>query len=336
MSTIIHCAVVGLGRIGSRHATIIHQHPQLHLQAICDIKNKEVGAFDCAFYTQIEALLQQEPTVEVVCICTPNGLHAEQAILALDYKKHVLIEKPLALHKKDAEAIIFKALQVSRKVFCVMQNRYSPPAKWLKSVVDQGVLGIIYLVQINCYWNRDDRYYRPDGIPHAWHGDKALDGGTLFTQFSHFVDMLYWIFGDITNIQTNLKNIAHQHSIAFEDTGQVLFELVNGGMGVLNYTTAVWDKNMESSLTIIAENGSLKIGGQYMERVEYCHIKDYELPQLEAANPPNDYGTYKGSANNHGLVYENLVAVLTNDQSISTNALEGMKVVEMIERIYAA
>ena len=212
-----------------------------------------------------------------------------------------------------------------------MQNRYSPPSEWIKKIVDDGLLGSIYMVQINCYWNRDSRYYKSDG----WKGKLALDGGTLFTQFSHFIDIMYWLFGDISDIQAKFNDFSHATLTDFEDSGMVNFNFVDGGMGCLNYSTAVWDKNLESSLTIVAEKGSVKIGGQYMNEVEYCHIENYEMPILAAANPANDYGPYKGSAANHNYVYENVIDTLKNRTTVTTNALEGLKVVEIIERIYS-
>ena len=193
------------------------------------------------------------------------------------------------------------------------------------------------MVQINCYWNRDDRYYKPNpatGRPGTWHGTKELDGGTLYTQFSHFIDLMYWYFGDITNIQAKFGDYMHEKSTDFEDSGFVSFDFVDGGMGSLNYSTAIWDKNLESSITVIAEKGSIKVGGQYMNEVEYCHIKDYVMPVLAESNPPNDYGSYKGSAMNHHYIIENIVDVLKGRNAITTNALEGLKVVEIIERIY--
>ena len=189
----------------------------------------------------------------------------------------------------------------------------------------------IYMVQVNCYWNRDDRYYKPG----VWKGDKELDGGTLFTQFSHFIDIMYWLFGDISDIRGNFQDFNHQGLTDFEDSGMVNFNFVNGGMGCINYSTSVWNKNLESSLTVIGEKGSVKIGGQYMNEVEYCHIEDYEMPELEESNPANDYGAYKGSAANHHFIIENVVDNLRGSTPITTNALEGLKVVEIIERIYA-
>lgn len=330
----IKFAVVGTGHIGKRHIEMISRHSESELVALCDIKPQDtlsIDAYKVPFFNTINELFDSGIDFDVLSIATPNGLHAEHALIGLEHKKHIVIEKPMALSKADCEKIIFKALQVSRQVFCVMQNRYSPPSEWIKKVVDDGILGNIYMVQINCYWNRDSRYYKADG----WKGKLSLDGGTLFTQFSHFVDIMYWLFGDISDIQAKFNDFSHKGLTDFEDSGMVNFNFINGGMGSLNYSTSVWDKNLESSLTIVAEKGSVKIGGQYMNEVEYCHIENYEIPILAEANPANDYGPYKGSAANHNYVYENVIDTLKNRTTVTTNALEGLKVVEIIERIYA-
>lgn len=326
-------AVIGTGHIGKRHAKMIVNNPDAELVALCDVKAKEklgIEEFNVPFFPSADEMLANIPDVDVVNICIPNGLHAEYALKALDAKKHVVIEKPMSLSRADAEKIIFKSLQVSRNVFVVMQNRYSPPSKWLKEIIENNVLGKVFLVQINCYWNRDERYYKKG----EWHGTKVLDGGTLFTQFSHFVDIMYWLFGDIANIRGNFNTFNHNGLTEFEDSGFVSFDFVNGGMGCLNYSTSVWNENLESSMTIIGETGTIKVAGQYMNEVVYCNIKDYKMPELEPCSPPNDYGPYKGSAANHHFMIQNVVDTLHNKSSISTNALEGLKVVDIIERIY--
>lgn len=338
----IRFAVVGCGHIGKRHAAMVLGNDNSELVAMCDILPKEKLSgmemfVNTAFFNTIQEMLQANLEIDVVNIASPNGFHEEHALMVLNNNKHVVIEKPMALTKMGCERIIYKALQNSKQVFCVMQNRYSPPSIWLKQVLQEGVLGKIFMVQINCYWNRDDRYYKPDvktGKPSSWHGTKELDGGTLFTQFSHFIDLMYWYFGDITNIQAKFKDFNHTTTTDFEDSGFVSFDFIEGGMGSINYSTSIWDKNLESSITVIAENGSVKVGGQYMNEVEYCHIKNYQMPELAPSNPPNDYGGYKGSAMNHHYIIENVVDVLGGKSPITTNALEGMKVVEMIQRIY--
>lgn len=332
----IRFAVVGCGHIGKRHAEMITRDAGAELVGLCDILPREtlgIEAYDVSFFPSLDALLHSGLALDVVNICTPNGLHAGLAIQVLEAGYHVVIEKPMALTLADAEKVVYTSLKYRKQVFCVMQNRYSPPSVWIKEMVESGRLGKIYMVQLNCYWNRDKRYYKPGG----WHGDAYLDGGTLFTQFSHFIDIMYWLFGDICNIQARFADFNHTHLTAFEDSGFVNFNFVNGGMGSLNYSTSVWNKNMESSMLIVAENGSVKIGGQYMNEVEYCHIKDYEMPVLAPTNPGNDYGSYKGSAQNHNFVIRNVVNVLTGapGEIITTNVLEGMKVVDIIQRMYA-
>lgn len=331
----IRFAVVGCGHIGKRHAEMVVRDPGAELVALCDIRPKEelgIEAYPVAFFSDVTSLLQSGLDIDVINICVPNGLHAELAIQAIESGHHVVIEKPMALQVQDAERVLQTSLKYQKEVFCVMQNRYSPPSVWIKQMFDSGRLGKIYLVQLNCFWNRDERYYKPGG----WHGDACLDGGTLFTQFSHFIDIMYWLFGDIQHIQARFADFNHQQLTDFEDSGLVTFEFVNGGMGCLNYSTAVWNKNMESSMLIVAENGSVKIGGQYMNEVEYCHIKDYEMPELAPTNPGNDYGPYKGSAQNHNFVIRNVVEVLqhTGAQN-TTTALEGLKIVDIIRHIYA-
>jgi len=328
--------LIGFGRIGQRHFKYLKQNPHARVVAIVDIdeqaSKRDTYPADVPFYTSIQEAVDAKLDFDVVDICTPNGSHCELALSSLDQGKHTIIEKPMGLNKAECESVIYKALQVSRQVFVVKQNRYSPPSKWLKDVVSKKLLGDIYSVQINCYWNRNTAYYEPGG----WHGTLKQDGGVLFTQFSHFIDLMYWVFGDIKNIQTRLKTYKHGAYTEFPDTGTSSFEFVNGGIGMLNFSTAVYQENLESSITVIGSKGSLKIGGQYMNEIKYCNIEGYAMPEIEASNAPNDYGAYKGSAANHGEVISNVINTLHGTDVITANALEGTKVVEIIERIYAA
>jgi len=334
----IKFAIVGCGHIGKRHAEMVSRHPEAELVALCDVLPKEklglesrvLGAVP--FFSSIDDLLKSNSEIEVVNICAPNGLHASLSIKALEAKKHVVCEKPMALTKADCENMVHKSMQVQKNIFVVKQNRYSPPSVWIKELIDKKMLGDIFLVQLNCYWNRDERYYKKG----SWKGTKELDGGVLFTQFSHFIDILYWLFGDIKDIQAKFKNFNHKETTEFdEDSGIVSFNFLSGGMGCIQYSTSVWDKNMESSIAVIGSKGTIKIGGQYMDKVEYCHIKDYTMPNLAETNPANDYGGYKGSANNHPLMIQNVIDTLKGRNTITANALEGMKVVEIIEKIYS-
>ncbi len=332
--TKIKFAVIGQGNIGKRHSEMIRRNAEAELVAVCDHHPRE--KLDLIhvkehYYLSIEELLEAHPEIEVVNICTPNGLHTKHSLAALNAGKHIVCEKPMALTKAECESIIGMSLQKNKKVFCVMQNRFSPPSAWLKKMVESKVMGNIFMVQLNCFWNRDERYYLPGG----WKGVQALDGGTLFTQFSHFIDIIYWLFGDIKDIQARFNDFTHAKLTEFEDSGFVNFNFVNGGMGSISYSTAVWDKNFESSITIIGEKGSVRVGGQYLDKVEYCNIKDYTLPAFKPTNEANDYGGYKGSANNHPQVIANVIDTLKGRTTETTNAMDGLKVVDIIERIYS-
>ncbi|WEK36216.1 MAG: Gfo/Idh/MocA family oxidoreductase [Candidatus Pseudobacter hemicellulosilyticus] len=330
----IKFAIVGYGHIGKRHAAIIRQHPHCSLVALCDNRPPEmlgITATDTPFFNNIEALLSSGIQFDVLCVATPNGLHETHSLLGLRASKHVLVEKPMALSKAGCERMMAEARKQDRQLFCVMQNRYSPPSVWLKDLISRQLAGRVHFVQINCFWNRDDRYY----LPGNWHGTRTLDGGTLFTQFSHFIDILLWIFGAIEPVQARFFNFNHQHLVEFEDSGLVQFNLAGGGAGQFNYSTAVARENLESTITVIGEKGAIKVGGQYMNEVLLCSIPGYEKPQLPDSLPPNDYGHYKGSAANHHFVFENIVDVLNGKANMTVAAEEGMQVVDTIERIYA-
>jgi UDP-N-acetyl-2-amino-2-deoxyglucuronate dehydrogenase len=330
----IRFAVVGQGHIGKRHAELIRQNPDCELLAVCDILPKSDtgnGFISEKYYHSLQDMLSAHPEADVINVCTPNGLHAQHTLLALETGKHVVCEKPMALSAQDCRRIIQKSREVSRQVFCVMQNRYSPPSVWLKNVIENKLIGELFIAQLNCYWNRDERYYKAGN----WKGKQDLDGGTLFTQFSHFIDIVSWLFGDISDIQAKFRDFTHARLTDFEDSGLVNFNFLHGGMGSINYSTALWDNNLESSLTVIGSRGSLKVSGQYMDKVEYCHIKDYTMPELAPTGPANDYGSYKGSANNHPFVIRNVVDAIRGNAKSTTSAEEGLLVVDIIERIYA-
>lgn len=329
----INFGVIGCGHIGKRHAEMISRNPRAHLAALCDLTPREtlgIDAYQVPFHHDYKQMLAAHPEIDVVCLCVPNGLHAPLAVEIMEKGFHVVIEKPMALTVADARAVVETERKTGKKAFCVMQNRYSPPSVWIKNLVKEGRLGKIEMVQLNCFWNRDARYYTRGN----WHGTADLDGGTLFTQFSHFIDIMVWLFGDIQNVKGRFDSFTHRGLTAFEDSGIVSFDFVNGGMGSLNYSTAAYDANVESSLLVLGSEGSVKIGGQYMDKVEFCHIKDYVMPELPPTNPGNDYGAYKGSAQNHHYVIENVVSVLTEGAEIDCKASEGLAVVDVIEKIY--
>ncbi len=320
----VRFAVSGLGHIGQRHLANIAATPGAVLAATCDPFLPQAKP-EIQHFSNLKTLLT-EADFDVLAICTPNGLHAEQSLAAIRAGKHVLIEKPMALRRADAELIVQEAIAHDRKVFVVMQNRYSPVSVWLKKVVSEGLLGDLILAEVRCFWNRDERYYLPGGQKHGWRGDPTLDGGPLFTQFSHFVDALFWLFGDVRNVAGRSFNATHPYLAGMADTGFFNFEFAAGGHGAFAFSTAVFEKNLESTLTILGKNGSVKISGQYMERVEIAHF-----PGLETCPPPEP--SESNPAENHRQVTTNVVAVLTDNQRIATNAMEGLKVVDILERM---
>lgn len=327
----IRFAIIGCGRIGGRHAQHINRLGIL--KAVCDIRQdraEEIGkACNANTYTDIGELLEKEE-LDVVSICTPNYLHAAHAIQALKAGFHVLCEKPMAISLHDCGEMIKIAEQTNRRLFIVKQNRFNPPVAAVKKAIDEGKLGKIFSIHLSCYWNRNMAYYNSSD----WKGKKAKDGGTLYTQFSHFIDLLYWIFGDIKDVRAFTGNFNHEHVIEFEDTGVVIMKFYSGLLGSIHYTVNSYARNMEGSLTIFGEKGTVKIGGQYLNEIEYQNIAGFQIENLSAGNPANEYGDYQGSMSNHDKVYENLIDVLTINGAIATNGFEGLKTVEIIDKIY--
>lgn len=327
----IRFAIIGCGRIAQRHAEHINNNGIL--QAVCDIDFAKAQAmaqkYNAKAYASIDELCEAEKDIDVVAICSPNGLHAAHSIRALNAGFNVLCEKPLAISVNDCGEMIKTAERVNRRIFAIKQNRFNPPVVAVKNAIDGGKLGRIFSVQLSCFWNRNADYYH-----NSWKGTADMDGGTLYTQFSHFIDLLYWIIGDIKRVQAFTGNYAHKGIIEFEDTGVVIVEFHNGAIGTVNYNVNSYGKNMEGSLTIFGEKGTVKIGGQYLNELDYQNIEGFEIKDLPKGNTANNYGQYQGSMSNHDKVYQNLVDVLTNQASISTNVFEALKTVEIIDKIY--
>lgn len=327
----IKFGIIGCGRIAERHAEHICKLGVL--VAVCDVvpekADKFAGLFGAKAYYNVEDMLAAITDCDVISICSPNGLHAEHSIKALNAGYHVLCEKPMAINAHDAGEMMRAAERCNKRLFVIKQNRFNPPVAAVKAAIDEGRFGKIYSVQLSCFWNRNFDYYA-----NSWKGTKSLDGGTLFTQFSHFVDLLYWLIGDVKAVKAFAGNFAHKGVIEFEDTGVVILKFRNDAIGTINYTVNSYGKNMEGSLTIFGEKGTVKIGGQYLNELEYQNFENYKIENLAEGNKANNYGTYHGSMSNHDLVYQNVIDVLTKGASISTNSFEGLKTVEIIERIY--
>jgi predicted dehydrogenase len=332
----VRFAVLGFGNIGQRHAFHISQQAGAALVAICDVDDaKQTLARDrfpdVPVYGSLDALLIESVPGTVLCICTPNGLHAAHAVTAIQNGLEVVVEKPMALSVVECDQMIAASEQTGRRIFAVKQNRYNPPVQAVKQALDAGRLGSVFLIQVNGFWNRNDAYYSQSG----WRGTQALDGGCLFTQFSHFVDILYYLNGSVLAAQGRVKNALHQHNTEFEDSGVFSLQAANGALISFCFTTGAFRKNMEGSITVFGERGTVKIGGQYLNTIEYQQLDGDPLIVSDSGKLPNQYGAYEGSMSNHDRVIENVVSVLSGNDPMMTTAAEGREVVRMIEQMYA-
>lgn len=329
----IRFAIIGFGNIGTRHARHIMHNELAELVAICDTRaDVQTSVPDgVRFYTTPDDMFQNEE-IEVLCVCTPNYLHETHTLAGLSAGMHVVVEKPMALSVAECDNMIAAAAHVGKTVFAVKQNRYNPPVREVKKLVAGNGLGKIYMVQVNCFWNRSDAYYSESD----WRGKKAKDGGCLFTQFSHFIDIMYYLNGTIQEARGMIHNYAHHHNTEVEDTGSFVMKAENGAIVNFNFTTCAYHRNMEGSITLFGEKGTVKIGGQYLNTIEYQQLEGEVLPEINISAKSNDYGLYQGSMSNHDKLIQNVVAVLLNAEPITTTAEEGREVVRIIEQMYAA
>lgn len=329
----IKFGIIGCGRISARHAQHISNNGKL--VAVCDIvkdrADKLAQDYDAKAYYSVEEFLGNATGIDLISIASPNGLHASHSIQALKAGFNVLVEKPMAINVHDCGEMIKAAEQANKRLFVVKQNRFNPPVVAVKEMIDAGRLGEMYSVQLSCFWNRNPQYYE-----NSWKGSKDMDGGTLFTQFSHFIDLLYYLVGDVKKVMSMTNNFDHKGIIDFEDTGVIALQFYNGALGTINYTVNSFGQNMEGSLSIFGSKGTVKIGGQYLNELEYQNIQDFKIKNLPEGNKANDYGQYKGSMSNHDKVYENVVDVLENGAAITTNSFEGLKTIEIIDKIYSS
>jgi predicted dehydrogenase len=332
MNNPLRFGLIGCGRIAQRHASIMQQHGVL--AAVCDIDKSKADELATqygaeAFYDAAEMLQFWQGELDVVAVCSPNGLHTFHSISAMRHGAHVLCEKPMAIKATDAEAMLEAARSTGRHLVVVKQNRYNPPVVAVKQMLDSQQLGRILSVQCNCFWNRPAAYYL-----NTWKGTLDLDGGALYTQFSHFIDILVWMFGRFEPIAAVATNALHQGVIDTDDSGIVMGRFGSGALLNLNYTVNAFDHNMEGSITIFGEFGTVKIGGQYLNELEYQSLSNGAMADLPTGNPPNQYGQYTGSMSNHPMVYQSLMDQLSRPATVTTALQEAATTVQVIEHIY--
>jgi len=329
----IRFAVVGCGSIGTRHLAVVNAEPRAQLVAFCDIDGGRLKDVSAEYpgvpsFTDFSEMLLEIPC-DVVCICTPHGLHARMAIEAAQARRNILVEKPMALTTADCDAMIAAAKANGVQLMVVKQNRFNVPIALTKQALDSGMMGRIFMVQANVLWNRHEGYYKDS----SWRGRKQLEGGTLHTHASHFIDLLVWWFGEVVNAKANIATI--NHDIEIEDCGTAIITFDSGVMGTINWTTCVYNKNYEGSITIIAENGTIKIGGQYLNKIEFWDVRSFPFPEdVQFIDKPNSYGKYQGTSSNHDKVIGSVVAELLNERHNVVEGDEGIKTIRAIETIY--
>lgn len=341
MNSPLNFALVGCGNIATEHATQIMRVGKL--VAVADInlnKAQQLGEqFGVPFFETAVAMYTAVKKIDLVVIATPNGLHASQAIEAMQAGYHVLVEKPLALSTADVDQLQVVSEKTGKQLFLVMQNRFNPPVKIIHELMQQHALGEIQKVQVNCFWHRSASYYT-----NSWHGTMALDGGTLFTQFSHFIDLLCWLFGAVNTVEAQFQNTAHQGLIEFEDEGKVEILFQSGVRATMHYSVNEPIANREGSLTLYTTKGTIKAGGAYLNELDFevtdqglfVQLQDVQSVINNTPSTANDYGSYTGSMRNHHLVYDSLVAALLHQNPYYTNINEAKNTIALIQQIYQA
>lgn len=332
--SLIKFAVIGCGNIGKRHLAVIDAEERAELVGACDIVPERAQSagelYNVPAFENYEELIRT-CGADVVSICTPHGLHAEMSIAVAQSGTHVLVEKPMALTTSDCEAMIRAAAAHDVSLMVVKQNRYNRPIGLVREALANGRLGKVYLVQCNVLWNRHTAYYSESN----WKGRVRLEGGALFTQVVHFIDLMIWWFGDVVSAQTIVDTM--KHDIEIEDTGSANLEFSSGVLGSLTWTTCVYNKNFEGSITIVGDKGTVRIGGEYLNTIDFWDIESYPLPKgIQFTDTPNIYSKYQGSSSNHPKVVEDVVANLLHERHDVVEGDEGIKSIAAIEKIYAA
>lgn len=323
-------AVIGYGNIGARHIAFLLETEGARIEYVCDVKEDRAkeGArvAGCRYTTDLEEVLS-DPAVDVVDICTPSGLHAGMSVRVMEAGKNAISEKPMALSLKEADRIIETESKTGMKYFLVKQNRYNPPVIALRDMMENGKMGEVFMISSDVFWNRRRSYYDDE----EWRGTLALDGGALFTQSSHFVDLLIWIGGKPVKVTSIMKNVEHPY-IETEDLGTIRIDFQSGAVAVMNYTTATFGSNLEGSITVLGKGGSIKVGGKYLNELTEWNVGDIEKPELPPGRPPNTYkGGYQGSMSNHDKVLRNVVEVLRGNEEKSISIEEGRLTVEVMQ-----
>lgn len=324
--------LVGCGRIAKRHSELLgyQQIENASLVAVCDIekvKAQKIGEqFDVPYYTDMDEMMRMED-IDVVSVLTESGHHAKHVINLAKYGKHIMVEKPIALTLDDADAMIRACDEHGCKLFVVKQNRFNVPVVKLREALDKKRFGKLVLGTIRVRWSRDQAYYDQAW----WRGRWDMDGGVLTNQASHHIDLLEWMMGDVESVFA--KSITALVDIEAEDTAIVTLKFKNGALGIIEATTAVRPKDLEGSISILGETGTVEIGGFAVNKMihwNFTHEEtgDSEVMEKYSVNPPNVYGF------GHQAYYEHVVDSILNHKKQLVDGLEGRRSLELISAIY--
>lgn len=329
---VLKFALVGCGRIAKRHSELLG-HGQIHdanLVAVCDVvpdkAAKVAGLFSVPHFADMHDMMRSVD-IDVVVVLTESGKHADQVVALAPYGKHIVVEKPMALTLDDADAMIHACDKAGVKLFVVKQNRFNVPVVKVRQALEAGRFGKLVLGTVRVRWCRRQDYYDQD----PWRGTWALDGGVLTNQASHHVDLLEWMMGEVDSVfamsATALANIEA------EDTAVVTVRFKNGALGVIEATTAARPTDLEGSLSILGEGGTVEVGGFAVNKMKVWKFgkpepDDETVMDRYSVNPPNVYGF------GHQAYYEHVVDCILNDSRHLVDGLEGRKSLELINAIY--
>lgn len=326
----LRLAIVGCGRISTNHLAAIQTHASdIELVAVCDTDPERlarvVASTGVSGYSTLAELLAIG-NVDVIVLATPSGLHARQAIEAAAGGCHVITEKPMATRWEDGRRMVEVFDRAGLRLFVIKQNRKNPTLQLLKRTADKRRFGRIYMVEVNVFWTRPQEYYDSE----RWRGKWEFDGGALMNQASHYVDLLDWIVGPVESVQAYLGTLAR--NIEVEDSGVVGIKWRSGALGSLNVTMLTYPKNMEGSITILGEHGTVRIGGvaaNEIQKWEFAHPDpDDALVEQASYQPSSVYG------NGHSLYYQNVIEVLRGTCDPDTDGREGLRSLELLTAMY--
>lgn len=326
----IRMAIVGCGRISANHFASIEKHTdEIELAAVCDV---ELGIVDTTAkkygvngYIKLEEMLRKEK-LDLVALCTPSGLHANQTALAAKYGVNVMTEKPMATRWADGLRMVKACDEAAVRLFVVKQNRRNPTLQLLKRAIDEKRFGRIYMVHLNVFWTRPQEYY--DSA--KWRGTWELDGGAFMNQASHYVDLLDWLIGPIDRVQAMTATLARD--IEVEDTGVLNVRWRSGALGSMAVTMLTYPRNFEGSMTILGENGTVHVGGVAVNEIkhwEFADERDYDRDVLNA-----NYETTSVYGFGHPLYYKNVIDTLRGRTEAETDGREGLKSLEVLIAAY--